>query len=63
MVSFPAPDRYDLAAVVGSLLLLLFAYLVYPDHIVIVTAWLSVFTISVAWMGYFAYRLAFETGW
>lgn len=63
MPSFPSLDRYDLAAAIGSALLLLFAYLVYPAHIVIVTAWLTVFTISVAWMGYFAYRVAFETGW
>lgn len=63
MVSFPSLDRYDLAVAVGSALLLGFAYLVYPVHIVIVSAWLTVFTISVAWMAYFVYRFAFEIGW
>jgi hypothetical protein len=46
-------DDLDIAAIAGAALTLLFAYVVYPHHIVQYGAWLVVFTI---WMSWFVYH-------
>lgn len=60
MVEFPSLHRYDLitGAVVAAIVA--FAYLVYPTHLVQVSAWLTVLTITICWIGFFIYRLAYD---
>lgn len=55
------PDKYDLGAVAATVVLLVFAYVVYPSRIVQVSTWLVIFTIYVAWMAIAAYRWTFDT--
>lgn len=60
MASFPSPDRYDLAVLGSSVGLIVFAYLVYPTRLARVSAWFTIFTMYVCWMGYLAYRWTFD---
>jgi hypothetical protein len=56
----PSLDRFDLAALVASLCLLVFGYVVYPTHIVQITVWLVIFTISVGWMAFFLWKWMYD---
>lgn len=60
MVTLPTPDRYDTAVVVSSVAILIFAYGIYSTHLVRVSAWFTIFTIYVCWMGYAAYKWTFD---
>ena len=40
--------------------LLVFGYLVYPTHLVQVTVWLSIFTISVGWLAFFLWKWMYD---
>ena len=55
--------RYDLAALLSSIAILFFAYVIYPAHLVQISAWLTVFTIFLAWMGFFLHKLLFDADW
>lgn len=59
MVSFPSPDRADIAVVASSVVLLFFAYVVYPVHIFQVLVWFTIFSIYVGWMAYALHKVAF----
>jgi len=56
----PSLDRFDVAAAAAAICLLVFAYFVYPTHLVQVTAWLTVFTISVGWLAFFLWKWMFD---
>jgi len=56
----PSLDRFDLAAAVASLCLLVVGYVVYPDPVVQIAVWLVIFTISVAWMAFFLRKWVFD---
>jgi hypothetical protein len=60
-MALPRPDKYDIGAVAASLVLLVFAYGVYPTHLVKISTWLVVFTIYLTWMTIAAYRFTFDT--
>jgi len=60
MAYLPSVDQYDLGILVASLLILAFAYFIYPIHIVKISAWLTVFTIYVCWMAFFLWRWMFD---
>ena len=49
MLTPPSPDRYDYAAVGSVALLLLVAYVLWPTPTVQYTAWLTIFSIWMAW--------------
>ena len=59
MYSFPGLGRPEMALVVSTVVLLAFAYVVYPVHMVQVSTWLLIFTLYLTWMTFFLYRLAF----
>lgn len=59
MAYVPSLGRYDLGLLVTSLLLLVFAYVIYPTHIVQVSVWFVIFTLSLAWMAYFLHKWLF----
>ncbi|PSP43252.1 hypothetical protein BRC66_00030 [Halobacteriales archaeon QH_2_66_30] len=56
----PSLDRFDAAAALAALGLLVFGYLVYPTHLVQVTVWLSIFTISVGWLAFFLWKWMYD---
>jgi len=56
----PSLDRFDLAAFLASVALLVVGYVIYPIHVVQVTVWLSVFTISVGWMAFFLWKWMYD---
>jgi len=56
----PSLDRFDLAAALAALGLLAFGYLIYPTHLVQVTVWLSIFTISVGWLAFFLWKWMYD---
>lgn len=60
MVFFPSFDRYDAAILVASLVLLFFAYVIYPHHLVQISVWFIVFTLYLSWMAYFLWKWMFE---
>ena len=70
MVDLPPLDHYDLGALVISLVLLFFGYVVYPSVIgqvgvytpgvMQVFMWLGVLTISVGWMAFFGWKWFFD---
>lgn len=60
MVGLPSPDRYDLAVLLSTVVLLLVGYVIYPVHIVKISAWFTIFTIYVCYMGFLAYRWTFD---
>ena len=60
MAYLPSLDRFDYVVVGVSLVLLFFAYVIYPSHIVQVGTWFLVFTIDVGWMAHFLKRWMFE---
>jgi hypothetical protein len=60
MVGLPSPDRYDLAVLLSTAVLLLIGYVVYPVHIVKISAWFTIFTIYVCYMGFLAYKWTFD---
>lgn len=63
MTSPLSVHRYDLAALLSSVAILIFAYVVYPAHLVQIAAWLTVFTIFLAWSGFFLHKLLFDADW
>jgi len=56
MVDRPELDRWDYAAGLGALSVLVVAYVVYPDPIVQYGAWLAVFCIWMAWFVFFGVK-------
>jgi len=54
MVTWRVLDRREWVALVLALVLLVFAYLVYPDDVFQYAVWLVVFTV---WMVWFVYHL------
>lgn len=50
MVSRPSLDWYEIAILVASAPLLVFAYVVYPVQFVQIAVWLLIFTMYVGWM-------------
>jgi len=56
----PSLDRFDLAAFLASVGLLVIGYLIYPTHLVQVTVWLSIFTISVGWLAFFLWKWMYD---
>ena len=70
MVDLPPLDHYDIGAVLVSVALLVFGYVVYPPVFgqvgvyspgnVQVFMWLGVFTISVGWMAFFGWKWFFD---
>ena len=59
MVELPPLHRYDLLTGALVVAIIGFAHLVYPTHLVLVAAWLTIFTILLCWLGFFVYRLAY----
>ncbi len=59
MAELPSLHRYDLFTAVVVVAIVAFAYLVYPTHLMLVSAWLTAITISLCWLGFFVYRLAY----
>lgn len=59
MVELPSLHRYDLLTAAVVVAIIAFAYLVHPTHLMLVSAWLTVITISLCWLGFFVYRLAY----
>ena len=53
MVEAPNPGPLDYAAVLSAVVVLVFAYVIYPNTIVQYGAWLVVFTIWMAWFVYY----------
>jgi hypothetical protein len=60
MYDFPPLDRYDLLAGAAVLVLIVFAYLIYPVHLVQITVWLLIFVVFLAWMAYFGWKWVFD---
>lgn len=60
MAYLPSLDRYDLAVFVTSLVLLFFAYVVFPIQIVKISVWFLVFTLYVGWMAFLLYKWMFD---
>jgi hypothetical protein len=60
MVSLPSPDRYDLAVVGVSAVLLVVAYVIYPVQFLQIIVWLTIFTIYVGWMALALKRFVFD---
>jgi hypothetical protein len=50
MASLPSLDWYEIAILVASAPLLVFAYVVYPVQFVQIAVWLLIFTMYVGWM-------------
>lgn len=57
MSGLPPLDHYDLAAFLSAVVLLVFGYVVYPTQVVKVSVWLTIFTIEVGWITFFAWKL------
>jgi len=57
---FPSLDRFDLAAALAAIGLLVVGHVIYPVHIVQVGVWLTVFTISVGWMAFFLWKWMYD---
>lgn len=60
MTALPSLGRYDAAVLAATLVLVFFAYVVYPVHIVQMSVVLVVFTIYLTWLTFFLHRWAFE---
>ncbi|WP_436936013.1 hypothetical protein [Halovenus marina] len=57
----PPVDRYDLAVLTVSILILAVVYAPpITSHIVRVAGWLTVATIYVGWMGFFIWKWVFD---
>ncbi|MXR50791.1 hypothetical protein GRX03_04115 [Halovenus sp. WSH3] len=54
------PNRYDLAVVLTSVALVIFAYFIYPTELARVSAWATIFFMQVCWVGYLAYRWTWD---
>ena len=60
MVEFPSLHRYDVLTGALVVAILVVAHLLYPTHLVQVSAWLTILTIIICWLGFFIYRLVYE---
>jgi len=60
MIGLPSPDRYDLAVLLSTVILLLVGYVIYPTQLVRTSAWFTIFTIYVCYMGFLAYRWTYD---
>lgn len=60
MAYLPSLDPVDAAVIGVSLVLLFFAYVVYPSHVLQVATWFTIFAIYVGWMAHFLKRWIFE---
>jgi hypothetical protein len=60
-MAFPQPSKYDIGAIVATIGLLFFAYVVYPVQLVQISTWLVIFVVYLTWMTIAAYRWTFDT--
>ena len=60
MADRPTIDRWDYAAAVSALSVLLVAYVFVPDPIVQYGAWLTVFCIWIFWVVFFGTKLLYH---
>jgi len=60
MVDLPRPDRYDYAVFFISALILAVAYSPVSTHLLRIAAWLTVFTLYVAWMAFFIWKVVYD---
>lgn len=60
MIEVPTLDTLDYAAVISALLLLVAAYVVYPNTIFQYGVWLVVFTIWMAWFVYYGTKWMYD---
>ncbi|MFC7074211.1 hypothetical protein ACFQJ7_05800 [Halovenus rubra] len=56
----PTFDRLDGLSLGATILLLVFAYVVYPDPLVKFTAWLIILTIYMTWFCYFGVKWLYD---
>jgi len=60
MIEVPTLDTIDYAAAISALLLLVVAYVVYPNTILQYGVWLTVFTIWMAWFVYYGTKWMYD---
>ncbi|PSP28109.1 hypothetical protein BRC65_03005 [Halobacteriales archaeon QH_2_65_14] len=60
MVESPTFDVYDGVALAATLLLLVIAYVVYPEPIVKFAVWTVVLTVYMTWFCYFGVKWLYE---
>ncbi|MEF8813177.1 MAG: hypothetical protein V5A55_05100 [Halovenus sp.] len=60
MVDLPPLDRYDYAVLALSAAILAVAYSPVSTHLFRITAWLTVFTLSVGWIAFFGWKLVYD---
>lgn len=56
----PRPDRWDVAAVVSAVALLVVGYVLYPHPVVRYVVWLAVFTIWMAWFIFYGTKWFYD---
>ncbi|SDJ97436.1 hypothetical protein SAMN05216226_11362 [Halovenus aranensis] len=59
-MEMPSVDRLDGLALLATALLLVFAYVVYPDPMVKFTVWLIILTIYMTWFCYFGVKWLYD---
>ena len=60
MIEVPTLDTIDYAAGLSALLLLVAAYVIYPNTIFQYGVWLTVFTIWMAWFVYYGTKWMYD---
>ena len=60
MIEVPTLDTIDYAAGISALLLLVVAYVIYPNTILQYGVWLTVFTIWMAWFVYYGTKWMYD---
>ena len=60
MVEIPTLDTLDYAAGLSAVVLLIVAYVIYPDTILQYGVWLTVFTIWMAWFVYYGTKWIYD---
>jgi hypothetical protein len=60
MIEVPTLDTIDYAAGISALLLLVVAYVVYPNTVFQYGVWLTVFTIWMAWFVYYGTKWMYD---